>query len=443
MNIANWKNSTMFRTGFIGFLILVLLIPLGMVSSSIYERENRRNEAVSEVSAKWGYAQDICGPVLTVPYRQYYRDKNNITRVRIRNAYFLPDSLSIKGEIIPETRSRGLYEVILYNLKDLEFKGYFSNPDFSKLRIPKGNVLWDDAFITAGIPDTRGIQKSISLRWGKGKSSFYPGVRNSSVYSSGIHAYVKNLKDSKMKQIPFSFTIDLKGSSSLSFAPAGKETNVHLSSAWEHPSFYGSYLPSRRSVSEKGFNADWKVSYFGRNFPQAWTDSSPPSKASLKQSSFGVKLYQPVDFYQKSVRAVKYGVLFLSLTFLTFFLFEVFSSLSIHPLQYLMIGFGMILFYMLFVSLSEHLNFIISYFLSAIAVISMITGYSIAILKTRRRGGIIAGLLLCLYAYLFILLENQDYTLLLGSVALFMILGVVMYITRNVDWYRLKLNEEQ
>ncbi|HPL17066.1 MAG TPA: cell envelope integrity protein CreD [Spirochaetota bacterium] len=388
-----------------------------------------------------GRRPDDHRPVLTVPYRRYYRDEKNVTSMSIEHAYFLPHSLAIDGVIMPEKRSRGLYEVILYRIEEIEELSIicrFSVPDFSRLRIPEKDILREDACITVEIPDTRGIQRRASLAWNRKAIPFLPGVRGSGLYRSGIHAFIRDIR-SGGRSFDFAMKLSIQGISSLSFAPPGQETTVRLRSSWPHPSFTGAYLPSTRKITKKGFEAGWKVSYFGRNFPQEFTDDKEVKPAD---TAFGVALYQPVDFYQKCVRAVKYGFLSISLTFLCFFLFEVFMGLKIHPLQYLMVWSALCLFYLLFLSLSEYMNFIVSCLAASAGVIAMITGYSVKVLKTRKRGGIMAGLLTALYAYLFLLVQNEDYTLLLGSVALFVILGVVMHITRNIDWHKVRLNPQ-
>lgn len=439
MLLKDVSGSLLFKVGFTGLLSLALLIPLNMVSGIVTERESRRAGAVREVSEKWGFEQVIIGPVLTVPYRLYYKDDHNVTRMKIENAYFLPDELAINGTILPELRARGLYEVVLYRVDDLALTGRFSHPDPARLRIPERDMMWEDACLTVGIPDTRGIRRRAVLKWDRGEIPFLPGVNNSGLYTAGIHAPLSGL-DAGRRPHSFSIRLTLQGSNLLAFVPLGQETTADLISSWRHPSFTGSYLPASRKISSKGFDAHWKVSYFGRNFPQQWTDSSRIAPASLPPSSFGVTLYQPVDFYQKCVRAVKYGFLFISLTFLAFFMFELFMKLRIHPLQYLMVGSALCLFYLLFLSLSEYMNFVLSYLVACAGVIGMITGYSVKVLGSRARGGAMTGLLVSLYGYLFLLLQNQDYTLLLGSVALFAILGIVMYLTRNIDWYRVSLS---
>ncbi len=430
----------MLKLGITGFLTFLFTIPLLMVSDQVNERSSRRNNAVYEVNSKWGFRQNVIGPVLCIPYHYYYKDQKNIVRKKRKLAYFLPEELKINGRVETEKRSRGLYEVVLYRVDDLDLSGKFRFPDFRKLKIEEGNVLWDDAFISVGISDTRGIKKDVSLSLNGKKRGFEPGVNSVGMFKSGIHAPLGSFGKMKGRDLNFGFTVTIQGSSSLSFAPLGKETVVHIHSPWEHPSFFGSYLPYKREISEKGFNAGWKVSYFGRNFPQEWTEDTGPQSSEIENVLFGVRLYMPVDFYQKCQRAVKYGLLVISLTFLVFFLFEILNGLSIHPIQYIMVGFALSVFYMLFLSFSEHLNFVLSYIIAAVATIGLISGYSIKVLKTRGRTSILSGVLVCLYGYLFVLLQNRDYALLIGSMGLFLILASVMYITRNIDWYNLKLN---
>ncbi len=441
----NVKNSLGFKIIFTGLLATVLMIPLLMVGSLVRERESRRNEAVKEVSSRWGYPQHIAGPVLVVPFRYTYvekEDNRKIVRTAVENAYFLPETVDARGNLVPEKRSRGLYEVVLYGLRDLVVSGSFTSPDFGKLNIAREQVLWERAYLAVGIPDTRGIQQGIKMNWDGRELPFMPGVKSMGLYESGIHVPMAGLRGMGPGRHQYSFTINLRGSSTLSFLPMGKETSVEINSSWPHPSFTGAYLPSQRRVGDDGFRANWKVSHFGRNFPQEFVQSQMPSEDVIEKSSFGVRLFLPVDFYQKCERAVKYGFLFISLTFLAFFLFELFNRLSIHPLQYLMVGFAMCLFYLLFLALSEHIGFLPSYAISSLGVMALITGYSAKVLGTQKRAGAMFGLLFGLYTVLYVLLENEDYALIMGAVLLFAILTAVMYLTRNVDWYRIKLGPQ-
>ncbi len=387
MNFEKMKNSTMLKLGITGFMTLLFLIPLGMISDQVRERTVRRDTAVNEVSAKWGYSQKVIGPVLAIPYNHYYLDQKNVVRKKRRLAYFLPEQLKINGRVETEKRARGIFEVVLYRVDNLDLSGKFRFPDFKKLKIEEENVFWNDAFLSVGISDTRGIKKNVLLKMNGKKYNFEPGVNNVGIFGSGIHVPLKRIRNMRGRDIDFGFSVNIQGSSSLSFAPFGKETHVYLHSPWEHPSFFGSYLPVNREISEEGFNASWKVSYFGRNFPQEWTEENNPQSSDIDNVMFGVSLYMPVDFYQKCQRAVKYSFLVISLTFLVFFLFEVLNGLSIHPIQYLMVGFALSIFYMLFLSISEHLNFVLSYIISAAATIGLISAYSIKVLKAKGRMG--------------------------------------------------------
>ncbi len=443
---VNVKNSPGFKVVFTGFLAIVLMIPLVMVRGLVRERESRREEAIQEVSSRWGHPQKVSGPVLVIPYRHTYVEKvdgRNVARTAVENAYFLPETVAVKGSLVPEKRSRGLYEVVLYSLRDLAVSGAFTGPDFGKLGIAGDRVLWEQAYVAVGIPDTRGIPRGVTMKWNGRELPFHPGVRNAGMYRNGIHAPVPGLRGAARGRYEYSFVINLRGSSSLNFFPMGKDTSVEIDSTWPHPSFDGAYLPSKRRVGDDGFRARWEVSHFGRNFSQEFVSLEMPSAEELDASSFGVRLFMPVDFYQKCERAVKYGFLFISLTFLAFFLFELFNGLSIHPFQYLMVGFAMCLFYLLFLALSEHIGFLSSYAIASCGVMALITGYSAKVLGTHRRAGAMFGLLFGLYSLLFVLLENEDYALLMGAGILFAILAGVMYLTRNVDWYRIRLGHRE
>jgi inner membrane protein len=228
----------------------------------------------------------------------------------------------------------------------------------------------------------------------------------------------------------------LSGGGSLSFLPLGDETTVTLASAWPAPSFTGAFLPTERTVSADGFTARWTVPSMARPFPQAWR-AGEVDTGVLFGSSFGASLMAPVDVYQKVTRSVKYGALFLLLPFLVFFLFEVLGGLRVHPLQYLLVGFAECLFYLLLLSLAEHLPFVAAYLAAAGAATLMVTLYASAVLHSWRRALLLAPALAAAYGFLYTTLQSEDFALLIGSIGLFVILGLVMVLTRRVDWYRI------
>jgi inner membrane protein len=265
-------------------------------------------------------------------------------------------------------------------------------------------------------------------------------VVDPSLWSSGLRAPlrldIEGGKPAAGERIPFSLSVSLAGSSGLRMMPFGRQTRLALRSTWASPSFSGAFLPESRRVGKDGFNATWNVSHYGRSFPQSWSSVQTASLASaINGSAFGVDFVQPVDVYQQTERSVKYGALFLVLTFVTFFLFELFQPIRVYPVQYLMVGSALCLFYVLLLSIAEQLAFGVAYLVAAGATVTLLGSYAAAVLRSKGRAAVFAGVLALLYGYLFVLLQAEDYALLLGSIGLFLILALVMLITRRVDWY--------
>jgi inner membrane protein len=320
---------------------------------------------------------------------------------------------------------------------DLSFQGSFNRPDFGPWHVADKDVLWNDAFLTVGIPDMRAIQDAVKVNWSGETREFGPGAIGKGVFESGIQVPLHGMKEPLTSSTSsFSFEVKLAGSKTLNFLPFGKETEVTLHSTWSNPSFVGAYLPSSHEISDQGFTAGWKVLHLGRNYPQQWLDMEVKPEA-LNESAFGVNLLFPVETYQMTTRSAKYAILFILLTFVTFFFFEIFNKIRIHPVQYLLVGFALCLFYLLLLSLSEHFSFGLSYLVAAIATVTMVTSYSLGVLKAGKRAVLMGAVLGGLYGYLYILLQLQDYALLMGSFGLFFILGLIMFITRKLNWYRI------
>ncbi len=337
--------------------------------------------------------------------------------------------MRIEGTIKPEIRYRGLYEVVVYNGR-LNLSGVFNPPDLNGLNVPVQDIIWKDAILSVGITDMKGIQDFIEIVWNEKKYSASPGIESKDVMFSGIS--INPLSNAEqVKKYEFNVQINLNGSYGLFFVPAGKETRVELSSDWNNPSFTGTYLPENREITKDGFRASWKVLHLNRNFPQSWL--GPQYKVA--DSAFGLDLLLAIDEYQKTMRTTKYAILFLSLTFLTFFMIELLSKKVIHPIQYMLIGFALLIFYTLLLSLSEYLLFKYAYLIAAAAIIILISLYSVSVLHNLRQTGIITGILVLLYGYLYTILQLQDYALLMGSIGLFIVLAVVMYLTRSIDWF--------
>jgi len=405
----------------VGFLTLILLVPATMVGFLVGEREQRQDEAVQEAGSKWGNMQTITGPILSVPYTA-----NKVTK----NIYFLPAELNISGDINPQILKRGIYEITAYNSK-LKVEGQFNQPNFSQWGISSGNVLWNEAKILIGLSDMRGVKDKITMNWNDNILILNPGMSATKISDSGVSVMAPlDLKSAKTYK--FSFDLNLNGSQSLNFIPLGKETNINLASKWANPSFDGAFLPDQRQVSKDGFTAQWKILSLNRNYPQSFSESD---SYSIKDSAFGVKFLVPIDQYQKITRSVKYAIMFIALTFLTFFFVEIFNKKRIHPIQYLLVGFALLVFYTLLLSISEHTNFNFAYILSSIATIILITLYSKAIFKNNFLSLLLGCILIILYGFMYVVLQLQDYALLMGSIGLFIVLAAVMYASRKIDWY--------
>lgn len=233
--------------------------------------------------------------------------------------------------------------------------------------------------------------------------------------------------------MPFEVRLNLKGSQQLNYIPLGETTNVKAASKWKSPSFSGSVLPAKREVNKKGFTAEWKVLHLNRNFPQFWTNKA----WAVQDSFFAVHLLITADIYQKTTRVAKYAFMFIIFTFAAFFFAEIINKRRVHPIQYMLTGLGVILFYVLLLSLAEHIGFDLAYMISAAAITLLITLYANCVISNRSFTFTIFGILVIVYSYLYMVLQLEDYALLAGSIGLFGILSAVMYITRNIDWYSL------
>ena len=422
----------------VGGLALLCLVPLGFIADLINERESTRDRALIEVSSAWANQQRIAGPILSIPF-QFGGKKKCISR-----AYILPEELNIVSEIDVETRTRGIFETTVYRTL-IRLSGYFSEEDIQLPQFSADRFLWDKAELAIGITDSRGLEGKPEMDWGGQSLTFLPGTGKVDIVERGVHVLLPK-KDSQNGTFPFSCDLIIRGSEGLWFAPTAELTSVSAESSWPVPSFAGAFLPFKRTVEPDRFKANWQVSYLARDYPQSWDrrhHNQDEIQRLLSDSYFGVRLLQPVDLYRKMLRSVKYGVLFVGFTFLGFFLFETLTSLRIHPVQYLAIGTALAVFYLLVLSLAEHFGFGISFCAASVANVLLITGYCKAFLVNRRSLTVLALCLSGLYLFLYVLLQLEDFALLIGSVAVFMSLSLFMYLTRGFDWYQVNLTRER
>ncbi len=441
------RYRTIIKLAGVGLLVLILLIPLAMITGVLSDRLMRRNEAVNDITSSWGKEQNVIGPVLGIPYLYRYKtmkeedigggkvQRHEVEETAVGTAYFLPETLNINGDVQSQTLHRGIYDGIVYRA-NTTLTGRFATPDFATLKIDLRDVQWKDAFVTFALNDMRGTREGIMLDWGGTKYPLLPGSQVPG-YTTGATALLASDKPISAA-VDFSIALDFNGSEGIYFTPFGVKNEANLKSNWPDPGFRGAFLPTVRNVRQDGFDANWKVSYYGRDYPQQWTSRTGNERfntQSIGNSRFGAEFLSILDSYRYVERAIKYGILFLVLVFTTFFLFEVTARQKIHPFQYLMVGAALCLFYLLLLSISEFIGFGLAYLIAGVASTVLITWYCGFFLGGGARTLMIGAGLAGVYTFLYITLRQQDYALLMGAIALFIVLAIVMFVTRKIDWY--------
>ncbi len=426
----------------IGLLILLLMIPLLMIEGVVSERSGYRYQVRHSIAESWTGEQQLVGPLLVVPYKEYYTRKVWDEKLKQyqtekhhwkRKLYIAPEQLTVIGDVATEELKRGLYSIPVYR-SELALSGYYSNRRLQELlKLTSNKIEWQPAHLSVLVSDARGVSTQPLLNWQGEALEFQAGPELGEM-RSGMHAELGML-DLKRERFAFDFKLPLRGMETLQFSPLGKSTEVRLSADWPHPSFTGRYLPEERSIDEKQFTARWKVSSFSSGMPQLLEECQGGACQALLKDTFGVKLFNSVDIYQQGERSVKYAMLFIGLSFVAFFLFEVMKGLRLHPMQYLLVGLGLSVFYLLLISLSEHIAFGLAYLSASLASTAVIGIYLSGVLQSLRSGGAMSAALLLLYAMLYAILQSEDNALLMGSLLIFSVLSMVMVVTRRIDWY--------
>ncbi|HEY2722168.1 MAG TPA: cell envelope integrity protein CreD, partial [Chitinophagaceae bacterium] len=322
-----------------------------------------------------------------------------------------------------------IYEVMLYS-SVIKLSGSFSPLPITKLNLAPADLLWNDAYVCLGIADPKGLKDEVQLMLNDSLLTLSPSNINNAIFKDALVSPITLSDAAAAAGFSFSSEISLNGSQQLLFTPVGKQTTVKMQSTWPDPSFTGVQLPDTSSISEKGFTAKWKSLSHTRNFPQAWKDDS----YNLNSASFGTDLFIPVNGYQKTMRSVKYAILCILLTFTGFFLIETNNKKMIHPFQYALVGFALILFYTLLLSFSEYIGFNGAYAVATVATVGLITWFVKGLLKSFRLSILLSFVLVLLYSYVFTILQLQDYALLMGSIGLFLTLATVMHYSRKIQW---------
>ncbi|MFN0030931.1 MAG: cell envelope integrity protein CreD [Flavobacteriales bacterium] len=421
------RESLTVKLFIIGFIILLLLIPLAFVHDLVREREERQREAEHEVANTWGTEQTFTGPFLTIPYYESHTLGNGLREVNNfpTFAHFLPDVLDVNTELQTEIRSRGIFDVVVYTAI-VKMTGSFSKPDMQSFT--PYETVWNNAQLQLGLSDLRNLADLPQVQFGNESLSLQPGLNNEDLAESGLAAPV--IFSESDDKINFSITLRVRGSRSIQLIPLGKETTAHISGNWGSPSFQGSYLPEKKDITQKDFSANWKLLYMNRPYPQQFAGD----RDEVRASAFGVDLKLPITDYQKNERSAKYAVLIIALTFIVFFFVQVLHKVRIHGIQFMLAGLALCLFYVLLLSFTEHVGFNMAYFIAGLLTIGLITLYIKAIFKNSRLTVINFLLLTIVYGFVFVIIQLEEYALLVGSLGLFLVLAVTMYLSRNITW---------
>jgi inner membrane protein len=337
----------------------------------------------------------------------------------------LPENLHIKSELVTEKRSRGIFDVIVYSSK-ITMTGTFKKPDIGIVE-NAGSAVVADASVAIGISDLHNLKELLELSWGDQKLALSPGVENAEVISSGVSAPLDLAQSGN--EITFSITLNLRGSEGIRFVPVGKETQVEMTGNWGSPSFQGAFFPEHE-IGDTTFAANWKMIYLNRNYPQQFV--SVPD--GFSESQFGMDLYVPVTEYQKNDRAAKYAVLIIALTFMVFFFVQVLNKVRVHGIQFLLVGFALCLFYVLLLSFTEHIGFNTAYLLAGTMTIGLVAYYVSSIFKNRKLSAFNLVFMILVYGFVFVIIQMQEYALLVGSIGLFLVLASAMYLSKNITW---------
>jgi inner membrane protein len=422
------SNRILIKACITGALILLLLIPTIFISNLVKERKNRQAEVVTEVSQRWAQSEVLTGPYIFLPYKIINIDKDKKVTEALNHLIILPDVLDVNGKVTHEIRLRSIYKVLLYRAA-LKNTGYF------EIKIPKeidtSLIQWQDAKICYGLSDFKGIEEKLIINISGTEIELSPGLPSYEISNKGLSAVIPLAVNEEGKKIAFNMDLKIKGSEQLHFLPLAGDSRFTVTSDWASPSFDGNNLPSARTVNNSGFTATWNFNKANLPFSTILKDF----KFDPESIAFGVTLVQPADGYAKTDRSIKYAILFIGLTFSLFFIIELLQKKSVHPVQYILIGLALIIFYTLLLSMSEFIAFDLAYLIASLAIILLISLYAYGHFKSMKTASIFGGVLSLLYGFTFVLIRMEDTALLLGSIGLFIILALAMYASRKVNWY--------
>lgn len=434
------KESVTVKLVFIGMLVLVLLIPSSLINNLIAERAGRQDEVVKEISYNFAGSQVVKGPVLVIPYNvqvnEVDKDGKITTKQGVQNLYVSPDALTIKADEHSDIIHRGIFDAVVYKTK-VTVAGNFTKADLAALGLTADQLMLDKAKLTFGISDLKGLKTNPVVKAGNIIATATPTFNNQALFADGLQVNL-NLSNENIDNLPFSYSLDLTGTDELSFLQLGKTTDVQVNGDWASPSFDGRFLPDSRQITDSGFKAHWRMLYYNGVFPQQWSgvDSLLNNASRQQDAIFGVKLRLPVDEYQKTTRTSKYAILIVLLTFISLFLTELIRKQKVHSFNYILIGAAMIIYYILLLSFSEQIGFTYAYLVASIATVGLVTTFIASLLKNKKAAALFAGILSIFYTFIFVIIQLEDFALMVGSIALFVIIAVLMYFSRKINWDR-------
>ena len=428
--------SVLVKLSLIIVLTLLLLIPSALIQDLIVERQNRQDEVKNEISDKWSGSQLLEGPVMVLPYKTIVSQKDAAGKITYKDAltniYILPETISIKSKANTEILHRGIFDAVVYNTK-VKVNGKFSALELKKSGINPDNILWDKAKLDIGLSDLKGLKSNPAIKLNNTVYNVEPDYATLNLFSNNL-IIQPDLSSTKNTELDFNFDLDLRGSNDLTFQHLGKSTTVTIDGQWGNPSFIGRNLPEDRDIKDANFTATWKMPYFNRPFPQQWIEEDAIMQTEKKAASFGVSFILPVDQYQKTMRSAKYAILIILLTFISLFFTEVLNKRKVHLLQYVLIGAAMTIYYTLLLAFSERVGFNIAYAIASVATVSLIGFFIAALLNNKKPAIIFSAILTTFYGFIFVIIQLQDLALMFGSVGLFIVVAVLMYLSAGIDW---------
>jgi len=408
-----------------------LLIPLGMVNDLVYERAERSRQVETELAGQWGSEQTVAGPVLLVPYTLWQAPAaGGAAQASTHYAHVLPERLTIAAGVDPEHRYKSIYDVLLYASR-IHLEARFAAPDLAAKGVAPGDIRWAEASLVLGVSDSRGVRGLAATLDGR-DLTLLPGTPRGALFPIGAHA---RLGDRGPTAHAVAIDLTLDGIRGLAFLPVGSDSTITVESPWPHPDFAGGFLPAERSIRPDGFTARWAISALSRAYPALWLGDELDF-GKLDDGAVGVRLVQPGNAYQQTDRVTKYGVLVIALTFAAIFLVGLWRGGQAHLVQYALVGAALCLFYLLLLSLAEHITFGWAYLIAAAVDLAMVALY-VGATVGRAAGWALAGLLALVQGYIYVLLGLEDYALLAGTIGLLVMLAAIMILTRRIDWFAL------